>query len=356
MKKTVQIKPDELNRPDWLQIWAGKWSLFSCSHFAVEYVSLIRFRGRPFLPETVIVVKNGKSQGWARQRDREEFCHYLADEVNRNPKRVIQICNNLKKQSDHIRKFLRTHSRSIFTAKIFEEYFQKLVAYYQPHINVKYIVDGLSENQIKRYFVLLEKARVYAETVLTETEEFLENMAKQIGKKEKLPQSLVLCCTYQEIEDYLNGKPLPSKLILQKRNPGFAVFANTNKNIHFIGRQFKQVEAILNKVQSFEVLHGTVAQRGKIVGHVRIVHDPKNITSFTKGDILVASMTRPEYLPLMKKAGGFITDSGGLLSHAAITARELKKPCIVGTKVATKVFRDGVLVEVDANKGIVRKL
>jgi pyruvate,water dikinase len=56
----------------------------------------------------------------------------------------------------------------------------------------------------------------------------------------------------------------------------------------------------------------------------------------------------------MKKATAFVTDAGGILSHAAIVAREMKKPCIIGTGVATKVLKDGDLVEVDANKGVVK--
>lgn len=67
-------------------------------------------------------------------------------------------------------------------------------------------------------------------------------------------------------------------------------------------------------------------------------------------------MTRPDYLSFMRRASAFVTDTGGALAHAAIVARELKKPCVVGTAVATKVFKDGDLVEVDAEKGIVRKI
>ncbi len=72
--------------------------------------------------------------------------------------------------------------------------------------------------------------------------------------------------------------------------------------------------------------------------------------------ILVAPMTTPDFVPLMKRAGAIITDEGGLLCHASIVARELKKPCIVGTKIATQVLKDEDLVEVDATKGIVKIL
>ena len=67
-------------------------------------------------------------------------------------------------------------------------------------------------------------------------------------------------------------------------------------------------------------------------------------------------MTRPEYLPLMKKASAIVTDEGGITCHAAIVSRELGKPCVIGTKVATSTFHDGDVVEVDATKGTVKKV
>ncbi len=82
----------------------------------------------------------------------------------------------------------------------------------------------------------------------------------------------------------------------------------------------------------------------------------KDAYKMEKGDVLVANMTRPEYVILMKKAKAIVTDEGGLTSHAAVISRELGIPCIIGTQIATKVLKDGDLVEVDADKGIVRKV
>ena len=75
-----------------------------------------------------------------------------------------------------------------------------------------------------------------------------------------------------------------------------------------------------------------------------------------KGDILVAGMTSPEFIVVMRKARAVITDQGGMTAHAAIVSRELRIPCLVGTKIATQVLQDGDLVEVDADRGIVKKL
>ncbi len=74
------------------------------------------------------------------------------------------------------------------------------------------------------------------------------------------------------------------------------------------------------------------------------------------GDILLSQATSPDLLPAMKKAAAIVTEQGGITSHAAIVSRELGIPCVIGTKIATKVLKDGDLVEVDANRGIVKKL
>ncbi len=87
---------------------------------------------------------------------------------------------------------------------------------------------------------------------------------------------------------------------------------------------------------------------------MRIIKEPSESELFQEEEILVASMTSPEYVFAMRKAAAVVTDSGGLTSHAAIVSRELKIPCLVNTKVATKVFKDGDLVEVDADRGIVK--
>ena len=83
--------------------------------------------------------------------------------------------------------------------------------------------------------------------------------------------------------------------------------------------------------------------------------DYKN-SKFQNGEVLVTGMTDPNFTDLMKKAAAIVTDGGGMLSHAAIVARELKTACVIGTKIATQVLKDGDFVEVDANIGVVRIL
>lgn len=112
------------------------------------------------------------------------------------------------------------------------------------------------------------------------------------------------------------------------------------------------------EIESYEgsEIKGVTAYGGVIRGVVKVVMDAYNPGKFNEGDVLVTGMTRPDFLSLMKKSSAFITDEGGITCHAAIVARELKKPCIIGTRVATQVLHDGDLVEVDADKGIVKIL
>lgn len=105
-----------------------------------------------------------------------------------------------------------------------------------------------------------------------------------------------------------------------------------------------------------KVLKGTTGSLGKYKGKVKVVISFEDFKKFDKGNVLVAEATNPAYTPLIAAAGAVVTDRGGTLSHAAIVSREYGIPAIVGTKDATKVLKDGDLVEVDAEKGIVRKL
>jgi len=101
------------------------------------------------------------------------------------------------------------------------------------------------------------------------------------------------------------------------------------------------------------LVKGRTSSPGKITGTVRIVTDKDIATALEKDDILVCVMTTPDYLPLMQQAAGIITDLGGILSHAAIIARELKKPCITSTKNATQILKDGQRIVLDADNGTV---
>ncbi len=103
------------------------------------------------------------------------------------------------------------------------------------------------------------------------------------------------------------------------------------------------------------LVRGLGAAPGAGSGHVRIVGELADADAFGEGEVLVAHMTAPDWVPLMRRAAAIVTDSGGMTCHAAIVSRELGIPCVVGTTGATSRLRDGELVTVDASRGVVRE-
>jgi len=101
------------------------------------------------------------------------------------------------------------------------------------------------------------------------------------------------------------------------------------------------------------LLHGLGASPGRATGTVRVLLSPAEEGKLKPGEILVTTMTAPDWVPIMRRAAAIVTDAGGMTSHAAIVSRELGIPCIVGTRDATKVLRDGMVVTVDAREGAV---
>lgn len=110
-----------------------------------------------------------------------------------------------------------------------------------------------------------------------------------------------------------------------------------------------------DRVTATRVLRGISAYHGHVRGTVRKVN-PYTYEHIRKGDVIVTGMTTPEIVQFLSRVAAIVTDEGGITAHAAIVAREYKIPCVMGTKIATKVFHDGQKVEVDAVKGIVRKI
>ena len=144
----------------------------------------------------------------------------------------------------------------------------------------------------------------------------------------------------QDIEWAKEGK----KLFITQTRPVTTIGKSAEKKIKDEGG-FKTADA--------PVLRGAAASPGVGSGIVRILKSPKEIGKVKDGDVLVAPMTSPDYVPAMKRAVAIVTDEGGLTSHAAIVSRELGVPCIVGTKEATTRLKEGDHITVDGSKGVV---
>ncbi len=119
----------------------------------------------------------------------------------------------------------------------------------------------------------------------------------------------------------------------------------------------KQEENAAVTTERSVVVKGLPASPGSAAGKAHVILDPAQIAEFKDGEILVTTMTAPDWVPAMKKAKAIVTDAGGMTCHASIVSRELGIPCIVGTKSrsveATTTIEDGMEITVDATNGIV---
>lgn len=176
-------------------------------------------------------------------------------------------------------------------------------------------------------------------------------------EKDWMP-NMVAYCLNREIEDFLFRGKIPNhEEVLARKNQKYLYYFDHGHSYVTYGKTVTNAQQIIHKgEEAHSEIKGLIAYPGKAQGKVIRVFGKSDLSKVKKGTILVATATLPDYLPAMRKAKAFVTEEGGITSHAAVIARELKKPCIVGTKVATKVLHDGDMVEVDANKGIVRKL
>jgi len=206
-----------------------------------------------------------------------------------------------------------------------------------------------------QYNVWLRTARleIFRKAHLTSQPLFTE-ILQRMGLADKYLSFI----THEEFEKFLTEGSVPNKQELDRR---------LDKCIFTLIKGQLQIETRLAQLKKWSLffqinlptvtfIKGQVASRGKAVGKVRIIHNKSELNKFKRGDVLVANMTNPDYVLIMQKASAIVTDEGGVTCHAAIVSRELEVPCIVGTQIATEVFKDGDLVEVDAERGIVEKI
>ena len=153
---------------------------------------------------------------------------------------------------------------------------------------------------------------------------------------------------------------LSNKTLQERKEKGMIVVVKTNDYYVLENEQAislrEELESRLKGLASGEIIPGSVASRGYARGIAKVVLNKEDFSKLQEGEILITGMTRPEFLPVIRRSAGIVTNEGGITCHAAIVSRELNKPCIIGTKNATQLIHDGDLIEVRANHGTVRIL
>lgn len=182
----------------------------------------------------------------------------------------------------------------------------------------------------------------------------------EIGRRLSVSQREAAYMSISETRDFLFRSIKPDTAKILERVRGYVLLRKHGKPYRIASGEEAQViirqEIGTTIPETATSVHGTVGAAGFAKGHAVIVHTKHDLRRVKDGAVMIAVTTNPDYVPAMRRCSAIVTDEGGLTAHAAIVARELNKPCIVGTKVATRVFQDGDLVAVDAKRGMVRKV
>lgn len=218
----------------------------------------------------------------------------------------------------------------------------------------KFTADSLAIINLVRVHAWL---RTHRKEIMSKVDLYARPLLQEIARRIGLTFDQFIYLRLKEVEDFIyrNKKPNPSEIPL--RQQGYGLFVLGGKFYVLVGQELKKFlsKKIIRPIK-LKVIKGQTANPGKVRGPVRVVLFDADLEKIRKGEILVSDMTNPNYLPYLGKVKAFVTDKGGMLSHAAILSRELNKPCIIGTQIATKVLKNGDIVEVDATKGIIKLL
>lgn len=308
------------------------------------------------------------------------------NEGNLELKSMIRIAINLKSGKDiskdikkHIAKFGWINTRGFFgDAWKDTEVKERIYAMQKENLDerlrrlldnpkeiknrTKEVLDEIKADKKFRELVKATKELVYFRTYRMDT--FVKYgfwarpLFKEIAKKLSMTMDDMFYLLFDEIKAALIDKKDFSKKI-NERKKAFGFIRHKDNITILTGEEleeYKKKETPEEIDKEITEIRGAMASPGREKGTVKVVHSKKDLNKVQKGDILVASMTTPDYIVAMEKAAAFVTDEGGILCHAAIISREMGKACVIGTKIATKVLKDGDIVEVNANEGIVRKI
>lgn len=274
----------------------------------------------------------------ALEENPDNIYYYMQQDIEKTK----ELYSNALESCNYLNKVVDNNDESEFDYK---EFIHNMLVIY-PFTSLGNLA-GYFENISTELKELLVDFRNNYDYILYKANEYLYNKAK-----EKLTKEYQEHIKFLFIEEVFQNK-MPSIEEINKRKNGYIFYEGKLELVDDVSSWLEKHNFVIKSAQDGKTIKGSIAYNGKVKGSVCQVFKKEDFKKFKEGDILVTTMTTPKFTPILKMAGAIVTDEGGITCHAAIIARELKIPCIIGCKNATEVLKDGMIVEVNANEGIV---
>lgn len=295
-----------------------------------------------FNPLFIYDSKKGITNVYYNEIDLEEDPNNIYFYMQDNFNNTKQLYNKALESCKYLNTMVDNDKKNKFN---YEQFIDHMLVIY-PFTSLGNLA-GYFENISSELRALLIDFRNNYDYILYKANEYLLFQAK-----ERLPKEYQSHLKFLFIEEIFKSQ-LPSMDIIKSRRNGYIYFNNKLELVEDIDKWLKKRNITIQTTQKGNGVKGSTAYAGVIKGKVCQVFKKEDFEKFEKGDILVTTMTTPKFTSILKIAGAIVTDEGGLTCHASIIARELKVPCIIGCKNATEFLKDGMIVEVNANEGIV---
>ncbi len=221
------------------------------------------------------------------------------------------------------------------------------------------VMQNINNNEIKEILSITQRL-IFLKTeridFFSRSWSIMMPLIDEVCKRLGISYTELLKLTQPEILDSLEA----GKLVFEDftSRDKYTILRLNNEMHHFCGDAHDKIEEVLfgEDFSHIKEIRGNTAYKGVVIGKAKVLMNDRELHKLEKGDIMICNITNPNYDLAFEKIKGLVTDDGGLLCHSAIMAREFKIPCVVGTKIATRVFKDDDLLELDAEKGIIRKI
>lgn len=328
---------------DWMKYLEREQALFIFSSFMQPYGKQLTGVTGFCFSDQLHYFKHGRGIFYRSKKEMEFADRYFSDLIKRRDRRIEQW---IEKEKDVCKQFEHFVFEDVATALIFfnEVLLYNTVIPYRLLSALQFVGDKELQYKLEQM-----RTRSLYPLFFKKMEHFFQQAAVKLG----VDLELATLMTPEELKQVLlENKEINTAELEQRKNGCY--FYTEHDTIRFVYETANIFEEACSA--NLGELQGNTAYREKVTGVVKIVNTLNQASCFNDGQILVSINTNPALMPAMEKAAAFVTDEGGILCHAAIIAREMRKPCIIGTKIATRVLKDGDLVEVDANKGVVRIL